>query len=173
MPQVYQHPRVVAYDTLSQFTGPIVELELLHYHYKVTCKMLRAGAHRRQMRGLELASKTKIISDKLVRERKKKIAAREKLGGAECKSTRQAQQQAGQEVEEHSDDGIDMLDEGWLVPETQRTRRRALAMRGMRTNSVEYLENDDLNHISAQRSYTKSGRYRVPHPFRRSLIEDR
>ncbi|CAM9241608.1 unnamed protein product, partial [Hapterophycus canaliculatus] len=41
------------------------------------------------------------------------------------------------------------------------------------TKSVENLENDDLNHLSAQRPFIKSGGLRCPSPFGRKLIEDR
>lgn len=76
--------------------------------------------------------------------------------------------------DEDSDDGTTfMVGEGWLVPETRETRRKALNMRGARSNSVERLEDDDLHHISAKRAYKKSGRYLIPRPCGRRLIEDR
>lgn len=58
------------------------------------------------------------------------------------------------------------------MPETRLTRRKAKAMRGVRSKSVDRLEIDDLEHFSEQRLYVRARRI-LPRPFGRKLIEDR
>lgn len=114
------------------------------------------------------------MSGKLVKETKKKAIAREKAEESERKLAEGAKQGAPQREDEESDDEFDPTAENaWLQPETRVARRKAKQMRGLRTSSVEYLENDDLNHLSAQRHFFKSGGIRCPNPFGRKLIEDR
>lgn len=120
------------------------------------------------------AATTQKIGHKLVKETKKKMVAREKAEEAERKAAGDNIAKAAQHDDEDSDGAIDpTLEDGWLVPETRVMRRKAVRMRGARSNSVERLEDDDLNHISAERPYFKSGKYMIPHPFGRKLIEDR
>lgn len=114
------------------------------------------------------------MSEKLVKETKKKAIAREKAEESERKLAEQAKRDAPQHEDEESDDGVDPMAEiGWLEPETRVARRKAKQMRGLRTPSVEYLEYDDHNHVSAQRPFVKGGGRRCPNPFGRKLIEDR
>lgn len=111
----------------------------------------------------------------MVKETRKKAIAREKA--EESARERAAKDQPN--VPNHDDDESDdtsgpMVDNGgWLQPETKTARRKATQMRGVRTKSVENLENDDLNHLSAERHFVKVGGMRCPHPFGRKLIEDR
>lgn len=111
----------------------------------------------------------------MVKETKKKAIAREKAEEAARERAAKDQKnnpKTGDDGE--SDDAFDpTLDDGWLQPETRAARRKAKQMRGLRTMSVENLEKDDLNHLSAERPFLKSGGIRCPHPFGRKLIEDR
>lgn len=142
--------------------------------------MFRAGGARRQHLGMEQAANTKKMSHRLVKETRKKAIAREKADEAERKQVA-AINNDGHHLAPEAGDDSDSDDEafdptahdGWLVPETRIMRRKATKMRGASSKSVERLENDDLNHISAQRPYDRSGRYFVPRPFGRRLIEDR
>lgn len=138
------------------------------------CSPLRAGATRRKLNGDHQAAVTRTMSEKLVKETKKKAIAREKAEESERKLAEQAKRDAPQHEDEESDDGFDPTAENdWLQPETRVARRKAKQMRGLRTKSVEFLEHDDLNHLSAQRPFLKSGGIRCPNPFGRKLIEDR
>lgn len=114
------------------------------------------------------------MSEKLVKETKKKAIAREKAEENERKLAEQTKGDAPQNEDGESDDGLDpMAENGWLQPETRVARRKAKQMQGLRTASVEYLKHDDLNHVSAQRPFVKGGGIRCPNPFGRKLIEDR
>lgn len=112
---------------------------------------------------------------KMAKETKKQAFSREKTEEAERIAIKDAQALSAQQDSEDSDNAIDLTvaSEGWLVPETKAMRRKAAQMRGNRSDSVERLEYDDLNQMSAQRPYVRSGRIRIPRPFGRKLIEDR
>ncbi|CAB1110696.1 unnamed protein product [Ectocarpus sp. CCAP 1310/34] len=103
------------------------------------------------------------------------MVAREKAEENERKLKQREKEMKGpDEDDEESEDRIDPTAEtAWLQPETRVARVKAKKMRGLRTNSVENLENDDLNHLSAQRKFVKTGFWRCPNPFGRKLIEDR
>lgn len=118
---------------------------------------------------------TRKLSKHIVKETRKKIIAREKAEESERKLKQREKEMKGpDEDDEESEDGIDPTAEtAWLQPETRVARVKAKKMRGLRTNSVEFLENDDLNHLSAQRNFVKTGFWRCPNPFGRKLIEDR
>lgn len=126
---------------------------------------------------MEQAANTKKMSQRLVKETRKKTIAREKADEAERKvaAANNGHQLAPQGEDSDSDDEAfdPTAHDGWLVPETRIMRRKAAQMRGMPSKSVERLDNDDRDHISAQRPYVRSGRYFVPRPFGRRLIEDR
>lgn len=110
----------------------------------------------------------------MVKETKKKAIAREKAEESARERAAKDQANAPKNDDDESDDAFDpAVDNGWLQPETRVARKKAKQMRGLRTKSVENLENDDLNHISAERHFVKSGGIRCPHPCGRKLIEDR
>lgn len=110
----------------------------------------------------------------MVKETKKKAIAREKAEESARERAAREQANAPKNDDDESDDAFDpMVDNGWLEPETRIARRKAKQMRGLRTKSVENLENDDLNHLSADRPFVKPGGIRCPQPFGRKLIEDR
>lgn len=134
----------------------------------------RAGATRRKQNGLHQAAVTQKLSKQMVKETKKKAIAREKAEESARERAAKDQANVPNNDDDESDDALDpTIDSGWLEPETRIARKKAKQMRGLRTNSVEYLENDDLNHLSAQRPFVKSGGVRCPRPFGRKLIEDR
>eukprot|EP00752_Nemacystus_decipiens_P006154 g5552.t1 len=110
----------------------------------------------------------------MVKVSRKKAIAREKAEESARERAAKEQADAPQNEDDESDEGLDpTVDKGWLEPETRIARKKAKQMRGLRTNSVEYLESDDLNHLSAERHFVKTGGIRCPHPFGRKLIEDR
>ena len=110
----------------------------------------------------------------MVKETKKKAIAREKAEESARERAAKEQANAPKNDDDESDDALDpTADNGWLEPETRIARRKAKQMCGLRTKSVENLENDDLNHLSAERTFVKTGGRRCPHPFGRKLIEDR
>lgn len=134
----------------------------------------RAGATRRKQNGLYQATVTKRLSLQMVKETKKKAIAREKAEESARERAAKEQTNAPKSDDDESDDALDPIeDNGWLQPETRIARKKTKQMRGLRTKSVEYLENDDLNHLSAERPFVKTGGIRCPHPFGRKLIEDR
>lgn len=145
----------------------------------VACLLLRelskkSGAARRKHHGMHQAATTQRMSSKLLKESKKKLVAREKAEETERKIPGPVKADTAEPDDEDQEDGIDQsFDDGWLVPETRIMRRTAKLMRGARTNSVERLENDDLEHVSAGRPFVKTGRLILPRPFGRRLIEDR
>ncbi len=141
------------------------------------CKIFsccRAGATRRKKNELQHAAVEGKISKKLAKDTKKAKIAREKAEESERIRAEKEKLNNPKHDDEESSDGYDETAEGgWLQPETRIARRKAKQMRGVRTLSVEYLENDDLNHLSAERPFLKTGGIRCPSPFGRRLIEDR
>ncbi|CAN0035691.1 unnamed protein product [Ectocarpus sp. 4 AP-2014] len=136
--------------------------------------LAKSGATRRKQNGLNQVVITHKLTKHIVKETRKKIIAREKAEQSERKLKRGKETKGPDEDDEESEDGIDPTAEtAWLQPETRVARVKAKRMRGLRTNSVENLENDDLNHLSAQRTFAKTGLWRCPNPFGRKLIEDR
>lgn len=114
------------------------------------------------------------LSQKLVKETKKKTIAREKVEEVERAAAGKAQAKSGlQDQEDYDDEPGPVTAGGWLAPETRVTRRKARLMRGARSPSVEVLETDEMGHISAAKRYVKAGRFSCPHPFGRRLMEDR
>lgn len=134
-----------------------------------------AGATRRKQTELHQTTVMRRMSKQLVKETRKRMIAREKAEENERKLATKDKPKETRPDSEENDDDFDPVAENqpWLQPETRAARRKAKEMRGLRTNSVEILENDDLNHVSAQRSFLKSGGIRCPSPFGRKLIEDR
>lgn len=114
------------------------------------------------------------LSQKLVKETKKKTVAREKAEEVEraAAASGQARSRAPDE-EDHDDEPGPITAGGWLAPETRVMRRKARLMLGVRSMSVEVLEADEIGHISAGKRYVKAGRFSCPHPFGRRLMEDR
>lgn len=147
-------------------------MDLLYFLFFVWC---RSGATRRKQNGLNQVVITRKLSKHIVKETRKKIIAREKAEESERKLKQREKEMNGHdEDDEESEDGLDPTAEtAWLQPETRVARVKAKKMRGLRTNSVEILENDDLNHLSAQRNFVKTSFLRCPNPFGRKLIEDR
>ncbi|CAM9418027.1 unnamed protein product [Ectocarpus sp. 8 AP-2014] len=137
--------------------------------------LTKSGATRRKQNGLNQVVITRNLSKHIVKETRKKIIAREKAEESERKLKQREKEMKGpDEDDEENEDGFDPTAEtAWLQPETRVARVKAKKMRGLRTNSVENLENDDLNHLSAQRNFVKTGFWRCPNPFGRKLIEDR
>lgn len=115
------------------------------------------------------------LSQKLVKETKKKTVAREKAEENEraAAGSTQAKSEAAADQEDYDDEPGPITAGGWLAPETRVTRRKARLMRGARSPSVEVLEADEIGHLSAARRYVKAGRFSCPHPFGRRLMEDR
>lgn len=114
------------------------------------------------------------LSQKLVKETKKKAIAREKAEEAQRAAAGNTQANSGsQDQEDYDDEPGPITAGGWLAPETRVTRRKARLMRGVRSPSVEILEADEIDHISAAKRYVKAGRFSCPHPFGRRLMEDR
>lgn len=138
------------------------------------CPFFRAGATRRQNNGMYHAAVTSHMSHKLVKETKKRIIAREKAAESNRKAVGSNDPSSAPQDDPENDGGLEPTLVGrWLEPETRVMRRTAKHMQGVRSDSVERLENDDLHHISAQRPYFKSGSISCPRPFGRRLIEDR
>ncbi|CAM9338589.1 unnamed protein product [Ectocarpus fasciculatus] len=137
--------------------------------------LAKSGASRRKQNGLNQVVITHKLGKHIVKETRKKMIAREKAEESERKlKQREKEMKGADEDDEESEDGLDPTAEtAWLQPETRVARVKAKKMRGLRTNSVENLENDDLNHLSAQRNFVKTGFLRCPNPFGRKLIEDR
>lgn len=114
------------------------------------------------------------LSQKLVKETKKKTVAREKAEEVEraAAASGQAKSSAPDE-DDHDDETGPITAGGWLAPETRVMRRKARLMLGVRSLSVEVLEADEIGHISAGKRYVKAGRFSCPRPFGRRLMEDR
>lgn len=115
------------------------------------------------------------MSKQMVKETRKKAIAREKAEESARERAAKDQANTPNQDDDESDEALDATVDngGWLEPEARAARRKAKQMRGLRTPSVENLENDDLNHLSAERTFVKSGGMRCPNPFGRKLIEDR
>lgn len=114
------------------------------------------------------------LSQKLVKETKKKTVAREKAEENERAAAASSQARLGTpDQDEFDDEPGPITAGGWLAPETRVMRRKARLMRGVRSTSVEVLEADEIGHISAGKRYVKAGRFSCPRPFGRRLVEDR
>ena len=114
------------------------------------------------------------LSQKLVKETKKKTIAREKAEESERAAATSGQARSRTpDQEDYDDDPGPITAGGWLEPETRAMRRKARLMRGARSTSVEVLEADEIDQIPAEKRYVKARRCSCPRPFGRRLMEDR